>query len=152
MQEARGSNNGRTLFGLQKLPTDNQIRNLLDPVDPKLLWPVYRQTFRYLQKQGVVKRFRSFANTLLVAVYGTVYFYSESMHCDQYSVAQHDVGTGGIQIGILNVEGNVNGAQIGVLNIAQDVLMSQIGVVNISREMRGMPIRLVSIARNGRSD
>lgn len=92
MQEARGSNNGRTLFGIQKLPTDNQIRNLLDPVDPKLLWPAYRRTFKYLQKQGVVKRFRSFANTLLVAVDGTGYFYSESIHCDQCSVAKHRDG------------------------------------------------------------
>jgi TfoX/Sxy family transcriptional regulator of competence genes len=92
MQEARGNNNGRTLFGIQKLPTDNQIRNLLDPVDPKLLWPAYRQTFKYLQKQGVVKRFRSFANTLLVAIDGTGYFYSESIHCDQCSVAHHRDG------------------------------------------------------------
>jgi len=37
MQEAQGNNNGRTLFGIQKLPTENQIRNLLDPVDPELL-------------------------------------------------------------------------------------------------------------------
>jgi len=92
MQEARGNNNGRTLFGIQKLPTDNQVRNLLDPVDPKLLWPVYRRTFEYLQKQGVVERFRSFANTLLVAVDGTGYFYSESIHCVKCSVAKHRDG------------------------------------------------------------
>jgi hypothetical protein len=92
MQEARDNNNGRTLFGIQKLPTDNQIRNLLDPVDPKLLWPAYRRTFDYLQKQGVVKRFRSFANTLLVAVDGTGYFYSESIHCDKCGVAHHRDG------------------------------------------------------------
>jgi hypothetical protein len=92
MQEARGNNNGRTLFGIQKLPTDNQVRKLLDPVDPKLLWPVYRRTFKYLQKQGVVEKFRSFANTLLVAVDGTGYFYSESIHCDNCSVAHHRDG------------------------------------------------------------
>jgi TfoX/Sxy family transcriptional regulator of competence genes len=92
MQEARGSNNGRTLFGIQKLPTDNQIRNLLDPVDPKLLWPAYRSTFEYLQKQGVVESFRSVAKTLLVAVDGTGYFYSESIHCDKCSVAKHRDG------------------------------------------------------------
>ena len=92
MQEARDNNNGRTLFGIQKLPTDNQVRNVLDPVDPKLLWSVYRRTFEYLQKQGVVEKFRSFANTLLVAVDGTGYFYSESIHCDKCSVAHHRDG------------------------------------------------------------
>ncbi|MHC4322581.1 MAG: ISNCY family transposase, partial [Planctomycetota bacterium] len=92
MQEARDNNNGRTLFGIQKLPTDNQVRNLLDPVDPKLLWPAYRSTFEYLQKWGVIEGFRSFANTLLVAVDGTGYFYSESIHCDKCSVAHHRDG------------------------------------------------------------
>lgn len=34
MQQAQGVNNGTTLFGIQKLPTDNQIRLLLDAADP----------------------------------------------------------------------------------------------------------------------
>jgi hypothetical protein len=53
MEQMQGTNNGKTLFGIQKLPTDNQIRNLLDPVDPTLLRTAYRHTFLYLQAQGV---------------------------------------------------------------------------------------------------
>jgi hypothetical protein len=92
MQKSRGMNNGETLFGIQKLPTDNQIRNMLDPVDPKLLRPVFASTFGYLQQQQVIDSFRSFANTLLIALDGTGYFYSESIHCPSCTVAHHRDG------------------------------------------------------------
>jgi len=92
MQQAQGKNNGRTLFGIQKLPTDNQIRNLLDPVDPALLRTAYRDIFSYLQGQGEVESFRSFGNTLLVALDGTGYFQSESIHCERCMVSHHKDG------------------------------------------------------------
>jgi hypothetical protein len=92
MQQIQGRNNARTVFGIQKLPTDNQIRNLLDPVDPALLQTAYRQTFSYLQAQGDMEAFRSFGNTLLVALDGTGYFQSDSIHCERCMVSQHKDG------------------------------------------------------------
>jgi hypothetical protein len=92
MQQAQGVNNGRTLFGIEKLPTDNLIRLVLDAVNPRLLRPVFASVFAYLHQQNVLDSFRSFANTLLVALDGTGYFYSESIHCDCCSVAHHRDG------------------------------------------------------------
>jgi len=92
MQQNRGMNNGETLFGIQKIPTDNQVRNMLDPVDPKLVRPVFASTFSYLQKQQVIDSFRSFADTLLIALDGTGYFYSDSIHCPSCTVAHHRDG------------------------------------------------------------
>ena len=92
MQQTRSMNNGETLFGIQKLPTDNQIRNLLDPVDPKHLHAVFGSVFEYLMQQKVVEQFRSFEDTLLVALDGTGYFYSESIHCPSCTVAHHRDG------------------------------------------------------------
>lgn len=92
MQQARGMNNGRTLFEIQKLPTDNQIRNLLDAVDPQQLRPVFVSVFEYLQQQGRIDAFRSFSNTLLIALDGTGYFHSESIHCSSCTVAHHRDG------------------------------------------------------------
>ena len=92
MQQARGMNNGSTLFGIEKLPTDNQIRNLLDPVDPKHLRPVFASLLQYLQQRQVLKQFRSFANTLLIALDGTGFFYSEAIHCPCCTVAHHRDG------------------------------------------------------------
>jgi hypothetical protein len=92
MQQSQGINNGETLFGIEKLPTDNQVRNMLDAVDPKYLRPVFASTFSYLQSQEVIDSFRSFADTLLIALDGTGYFYSESIHCPSCTVAHHRDG------------------------------------------------------------
>ena len=92
MQQTQGINNGETMFGIQKLPTDNQVRNMLDPVDPMLLRPVFASTLGYLQQHEVIDSFRSFADTLLIALDGTGYFYSESIHCRLCTVAHHRDG------------------------------------------------------------
>ncbi len=41
----QGRCNAESVFGLQQVPSDNQIRNLLDPVSPTFLAAVYRQVF-----------------------------------------------------------------------------------------------------------
>ena len=94
MQQTEGTNNGKTVFGMHRLPTDNQIRNLLDPVDPQLLQPVYRSIFAFLRQEGVVDSFRheELDNTLLVALDGTQYFSSEAIHCDRCMVTRHRDG------------------------------------------------------------
>ena len=88
MQQTQGKNNGQALFGIQKLPSDNHIRTQLDPVDPHLLRPVFQATAEYLYQDKELERFRSLGGTLLVALDGTGYFRSESIHCPQCSVSQ----------------------------------------------------------------
>jgi hypothetical protein len=92
MEQAQGRNNGRALFGVERLPSDNHIRAHLDGVDPQLLRPVFQQTSEFLIKEKVLEKFRSVGNTLLVALDGTGYFGSESIHCDQCNVAHHKDG------------------------------------------------------------
>jgi hypothetical protein len=45
MREHHGRDNAKSLFGMEEIPSDGQIRNLLDPIDPRLLgepfWDVY---------------------------------------------------------------------------------------------------------------
>jgi len=93
MQKAQGRNNGQTLFGISRLPSDNHIRSHLDTVEAGLLRPVFQQTAEYLVKQKALEKFRSVGNTLLVALDGTGYFSSETLHCDQCSVAHRKDGS-----------------------------------------------------------
>jgi hypothetical protein len=92
MQQQQGKNNARSLFGVQQIPSDNQIRALLDPVDPALLNPVYEKCFDLMQQRGLMQPMRSFANSLLVALDGTGYFLSESIHCPSCMVSNHRDG------------------------------------------------------------
>src|SRR3712207_4407861 len=41
LEEGQGRSNCQTLFGLDKIPSDNHIRALLDPVSPDHFHPVY---------------------------------------------------------------------------------------------------------------
>jgi hypothetical protein len=81
MKLRKGRCNAETLFHLNKLPSDNQIRNLLDPVSAEHVQAVYRDIFLALEGTDILKKRRSFANQLLVAIDGTEYFSSQSIHC-----------------------------------------------------------------------
>ena len=82
MKLRKGRSNAESLFQLSDIPSDNQIRNLLDPVSPEYVQPIYRQTFQALEQTDILKSRRSFANQLLVAIDGTEYFSSTNIHCD----------------------------------------------------------------------
>lgn len=45
MQRLKGYNNSSSLFGTRQVPTDNQIRNLLDPIAPEYLPPPSGHSF-----------------------------------------------------------------------------------------------------------
>lgn len=78
----KGRSNVEKLFELRNIPSDNQIRNLLDPVDPTHLGLFYRQTFQALEQAGVMESFRSYSDQLLIAMDGTEYFSSKKIHCE----------------------------------------------------------------------
>jgi hypothetical protein len=40
LQHTKGRNNAQTLFGVEQIPCDNQVRTLLDPLAPSHLDPV----------------------------------------------------------------------------------------------------------------
>jgi len=81
MKLRKGRSNAESLFHLREIPSDNQIRNLLDAVSPEYVAPVYRQVFVALEQAKVLEKRRSFADQLLVAIDGTEYFSSKSIHC-----------------------------------------------------------------------
>jgi len=85
MQTRRGFNNARTLFGIERIPTDNQIRSQLDPVAPTALWPAFDEALEYARAGGALERFRTTEGHLLSVLDGTEYFRSTKIHCSQCS-------------------------------------------------------------------
>jgi len=82
---AKGHCNAESLFELESIPSDNQIRNLLDGVSPASLDPAFQRIFMSLESQGVLEKFRSYADHLLIAMDGTEYFSSQSMQCTNWN-------------------------------------------------------------------
>jgi hypothetical protein len=95
MKRNKGRSNAESLFEMTDVPGDSQIRLLLDSVAPARVNPVFRQAYRALSQAGVLKRFRSHAHSLLIAMDGTEYFSSKKIHCAQCS--QRELRDGKVQ-------------------------------------------------------
>ena len=81
MQKEKGRNNANSLFGVHKIPSDAQIRNLLDPVPAETLFPVVSDIGNILHDNGFIDSYRSIGNTFLVALDGTDTFASKKISC-----------------------------------------------------------------------
>ena len=92
MEETKGRSNAQTLFGIQQIPTDATIRNMLDEVSPSVLFPIFIYAFNGLMKKGSLEPFRSINGNFLVALDASNYHSSGSIHCDKCSTKQHKSG------------------------------------------------------------
>ncbi|HAI68142.1 MAG TPA: hypothetical protein DCM38_01760 [Gammaproteobacteria bacterium] len=92
MQENKGLSNAQTLFSMTKIPTDNWIRKLLDPVPPQQVFPVFSYVFDGLKEIGQLEQFKNVNDNLLIAFDGLQYHSSQTIHCDSCSEKHHNNG------------------------------------------------------------
>ena len=65
----------------------------MDSIDPCHLQPVFHDTFALLQQLNLIASWRSFGNTLLLALDGTGYYHSDTSQCPSCSTKQHRNGS-----------------------------------------------------------
>ena len=75
--------NMRTLFGINKLCSDAQMRRILDELDPEHLQGLYARHFAYLRELGLLRQYRFLGKHLLLSIDGVEYFNSQQVHCDK---------------------------------------------------------------------
>ncbi len=93
MRELKGKDNAESFFKINNIPTDNHIRKHLDKIDPRFFFPVFNTVFSTLEQAGIVDSYRSFNNNLLVALDGTWYHSSKTIHCDKCLKINHTDGS-----------------------------------------------------------
>ena len=81
MEKRTGRNNARSLFGIDQIPSTEQIRNLLDPVEAGLLGAPFWQIYHSLSARGQLKEYTGVAGTRLVSLDGTQHHSSTTIHC-----------------------------------------------------------------------
>ena len=86
MQERKGQSNAQSLFEMETIPSDGQIRNLLDPVEPSYLRAPFWQVYEGLQAGKYLEYYRSVGGTLLCSFDGTQYFSSKKINCPNCTV------------------------------------------------------------------
>jgi len=83
LEQGHGTSNCHTLFGMKKIPTDNYIRLMLDPVSPEALQPCFDQVIEQLRQRDGLQAFQRLGGRTLVALDGTEYFCSQKLSCPQ---------------------------------------------------------------------
>jgi len=86
------NDNFRTLYGIARVPSDSQLRAILDPVEPSHLRPLFGDVFRRLQRGKALEPFAYLDGHYLLSLDGTTYFSSPKVHCPSCLVKHHRNG------------------------------------------------------------
>jgi hypothetical protein len=81
-----------SVFGLKAIPSDTQMREILDDVDPDHLRPLFTDLFRQVQRGKVLEDYVFLEGCYLVALDGVEYFCSTKVHCQHCMTRQHRNG------------------------------------------------------------
>src|SRR5271169_3204374 len=81
LEKGHGRSNCQTLFGIEKIPSDNYIRDMLDAADPVLLRPCFARVEWLLLEPAMREAFGRLGRRTLVALDGTEYFCSQKIAC-----------------------------------------------------------------------
>src|SRR5277367_258013 len=97
LEDGHGRSNCASLFGIAKIPSDNHIRDMLDPAAPALLRPVFAETIEQLRQiDGGLDMFRRLDGRVLIALDGSEYHCSRKIHCRHCSTRVRGNGGTGI--------------------------------------------------------
>jgi hypothetical protein len=89
----RAEGNLHPLYGIERTPCDTSMREILDPVEPDALRPVFKQVFRQLQRSKALQEMEFVQGHYLLALDGTGYFCSNQIHCASCLATHHRNGT-----------------------------------------------------------
>ena len=81
-QGRRNDHNMKNLYRIENVPSDTWMRELLDPISPAALRPMFNDVFRQLQRGGALKPYVFHEDSYLLSIDGTQYFSSKKVHCD----------------------------------------------------------------------
>lgn len=82
-----------TIYGIERVPCDTYMREILDPVSPKVLRPVFKSIFRQLQRGKALEPLVFLDGHYLLALDGTEYFASKTIHCASCLHRVHRTGS-----------------------------------------------------------
>ena len=77
----RAEGNLHTIYGIAHVPCDTSMREILDPVSPESLRPLFTSVFRQVQRGKALEAMAFLDGHSLLALDGTGYFASKTIHC-----------------------------------------------------------------------
>ena len=92
LAEGRARSNAHTLFGLDRVPCDNHVRQMLDGVPAAHFDEQFHGLVEDLDAHGALAPMRRLGGHVLVALDGTEFFRSRSIHCGNCSTRRRSDG------------------------------------------------------------
>src|ERR1700693_1133831 len=80
LEKGQGRSNCQSLFGIEKIPSDNYIRDMLDEADPARLAPCFEHLESLLAEPPLRQAFGRLGGRTLVAWDGTEFFCSQKLN------------------------------------------------------------------------
>ena len=85
--------NFEKVFRVKNVPSDTALREILDPVNPSSIRPVFKAIFHEVQRGKVLEDYVfKVNNSYLFSIDGTEYFSSDTVHCDNCQKKEHKDG------------------------------------------------------------
>jgi hypothetical protein len=81
LQEAIHQNNLQTLFQVESIPRDSQMREVIDEIESRELEPLFEDFFRPLQRGKHLGEYRVLRDYYVISMDGSEYFSSDKIHC-----------------------------------------------------------------------
>ena len=85
--------NLNTVYGIQNIPTDNTLRNILDGIHPDKIRKGFHDLFKRVRKLGILDSYRYWRKHVVVSVDGVEHFCSKNINCKHCMQRKHRDGT-----------------------------------------------------------
>ena len=93
LREDQGRDNLATIFKVETVPEDTQMRKVLDQIDPEKFRPVFKHYLHRLQRGKHLEQYRLFDGSYLCVTDGSGYFSSSELSCSGCLEKHHRNGT-----------------------------------------------------------
>jgi DDE family transposase len=84
--------NLKAIYQIQSVPSDTQMRTMLDPLSPAPLRTLFAKLFNKLSETGVVKEYEYWKDHLIISIDGVEHFCSTKVHCTHCTTRTHRNG------------------------------------------------------------
>jgi hypothetical protein len=83
LQKSNSMNNLQTLFDVQSIPKESQMKDVLDSIIDESFYPIFPEFLSRLQRAKKLEPYKYINDSYLLPLDGTQYFSSESISCNQ---------------------------------------------------------------------
>lgn len=92
LEEDQHKNNLRTLFDVQNIPSDTQMREIIDEVSSDHFRPIFKDYYSRLQRGKHLEQFQVFPGMYYCPMDGSEFHSSKDVHCEQCLTKEHKKG------------------------------------------------------------